>query len=286
MQARAELHAHTVYSDGVLSPENLVAEADRAALAALAVTDHDIVGGVAPARAAARGLDLEIIAGIEFSTNLGDREIHMLGLFVDEADAELLECAHQSRHFRYQRAGEIVGLLNDLGIDLEFAAVEAAADGGSIGRPHIARALVEQGAAATLDEAFRRFIGIGRPAFVPKPTVGAEEVIRVVHRAGGVAILAHPASSRVRQEEIHALAELGLDGFEVTHPKHTSSVRKKLGRLIDEMGLLPSGGSDFHGPGAGTTKLGEHAVPIEWLEALRNAAMEHRADRLSTKEKA
>ena len=210
----------------------------------------------------------------------------MLGLFVDEADDELLACARQSRRFRYQRAGEIVVLLNDLGIDLELAAVEAAADGGSIGRPHIARALVERGAAATLDEAFRRFIGIGRPAFVPKPTVGAEEVIRVVHRAGGVAILAHPASSRVRQEEIHALAELGLDGFEVTHPKHSSSVRKKLGRLIEEMGLLPSGGSDFHGPGAGTTRLGEHAVPIEWLEALRKAAMEHRTDRLSTEEKA
>ncbi len=284
MQARAELHTHTIYSDGVLTPEELVAEADRVALAALAVTDHDIVVGVTPARAAARDLDLEIVAGIEFSTNLGDREIHMLGLFVDEADDGLIKCARQSRRFRHQRAGEIVDRLNDLGVGVELAAVEAAAGDGSIGRPHIARVLVEQGAVATLDEAFRRFIGIGRPAFVPKPTVGAKEVIRVVHRAGGVAILAHPASSRIRREEIHELVGLGLDGFEVIHPKHTSSVRKKLGRLIEEMGLLPSGGSDFHGPGAGTTELGEHAVPIEWLEALRSAAMEHRAHRLSTKE--
>ncbi len=286
MQARAELHAHTIHSDGVLTPEELVAEAERVALAALAVTDHDIVGGVAPARAAARGLDLEIVAGIEFSTNLGDHEIHMLGLFIDETDDGLLECARQSRRFRHQRAGEIVGRLNDLGVGVEFSAVEAAAGNGSIGRPHIARALVEHGAAATLDEAFRRFIGIGRPAFVPKPTVGAKEVIRVVHRAGGVAILAHPASSRVRREEIHDLVGLGLDGFEVRHPKHTSSTRKKLGSLIEEMGLLPSGGSDFHGPGVGTTELGEHAVPVEWLEALRKAAAEHRAQGLSTEETA
>ena len=270
----------------MLTPEELVAEADRVALAVLAVTDHDIVSGVAPARAAARGLDLEIVAGIEFSTNLGDHEIHMLGLFIDEADDGLLECAHQSRRFRHQRAGEIVGRLNDLGVGVKLAAVEAAAGGGSIGRPHIARVLVEHGAAATLDEAFRRFIGIGRPAFIPKLTVGVEQVIRVVHRAGGVAILAHPASSRVRREEIHDLVGLGLDGFEVRHPKHTPSVRKKLGRLIEEMGLLPSGGSDFHGPGVGTTKLGEHAVPVEWLEALRGGAAEHRAHELSTEETA
>ena len=132
---------------------------------------------------------------------------------------------------------EIIERLNSIGIDVEFTAVESAAGHGSIGRPHIARALVEHGAAATINEAFHRFIGVGKPAFVPKLTVGAEEVINVVHRAGGVAILAHPGSSRVRPDEIRTLAEFGLDGFELTHPMHTSNTRKKLKKLIEDMGL-------------------------------------------------
>ena len=282
---KAELHAHTTYSDGVLSPSDLVAEAERAGLTALAITDHDIVSGVAPARASALDLDLEIVAGVEFSTNLENHEIHMLGLFVDDANDELIKCTDQSRRFRRQRAIEIVERLNSLGIDVEFTAVESAAGCGSIGRPHIAKAIVEADEKTdNVNEAFRRFIGIGRPAFVPKLTVGAEEVISVVHRAGGVAILAHPASSRVQPDQIGALAELGLDGFELVHPTYTSNARKKFKRLIDDMGLLPSGGSDFHGPPVGTTRLGEYAVSLQWLEALREAATSHRANIHSTEE--
>ena len=282
---KAELHAHTTYSDGVLSPSDLVAEAERADLTALAITDHDIVSGVAPARASALDLDLEIVAGVEFSTNLENHEIHMLGLFVDDANDELIKCTDQSRRFRRQRAIEIVERLNSLGIDVEFTAVESAAGCGSIGRPHIAKAIVEADEKTdNVNEAFRRFIGIGRPAFVPKLTVGAEEVISVVHRAGGVAILAHPASSRVQPDQIGALAELGLDGFELVHPTYTSNARKKFKRLIDDMGLLPSGGSDFHGPPVGTSRLGEYAVSLQWLEALREAATSHRANIHSTEE--
>lgn len=282
---KAELHAHTTYSDGVLSPSDLVAEAERADLTALAITDHDIVSGVAPARASALDLDLEIVAGVEFSTNLENHEIHMLGLFVDDANDELIKCTDQARRFRRQRAVEIVERLNSLGIDVEFTAVESAAGCGSIGRPHIAKAIVEADEKTdNVNEAFRRFIGIGRPAFVPKLTVGAEEVISVVHRAGGVAILAHPASSRVQPDQIGALAELGLDGFELVHPTYTSNARKKFKRLIDDMGLLPSGGSDFHGPPVGTTRLGEYAVSLQWLEALREAATSHRANTHSTEE--
>ena len=282
---KAELHAHTTYSDGVLSPSDLVAEAERADLTALAITDHDIVSGVAPARASALDLDLEIVAGVEFSTNLENHEIHMLGLFVDDANDELIKCTDQARRFRRERAVEIVERLNSLGIDVEFTAVESAAGCGSIGRPHIAKAIVEADEKTdNVNEAFRRFIGIGRPAFVPKLTVGAEEVISVVHRAGGVAILAHPASSRVQPDQIGALAELGLDGFELVHPTYTSNARKKFKRLIDDMGLLPSGGSDFHGPPVGTTRLGEYAVSLQWLEALREAATSHRANTHSTEE--
>ncbi len=274
----------------MLSPSDLVAEAERAGLNALAITDHDIVSGVAPARASALDLDLEIIAGVEFSTNLDEgHEIHMLGLFVDDANDELIKCTDQARRFRRQRAKEIVERLNSKGIDVEFTAVESAAGYGSIGRPHIAEAIVEADEKTdNVNEAFRKWIGIGGPAFVPKETVGAEEVISVVHRAGGVAILAHPGSYRWSwrrcRDGIRTLAELGLDGFELVHPSYTSNARKKFKRLIDEMGLLPSGGSDFHGPPVGTTRLGEYAVSLQWLEALREAAASRRANIHSTEE--
>ncbi|MGD8328152.1 MAG: PHP domain-containing protein [Acidobacteriota bacterium] len=273
---KAELHAHTTFSDGTLRPEQLVDEAVRAGLAALAITDHDIVEGVAPARAAAAAHDLEIVPGVEFSSNFEEREMHILGLFIDDENAQLVASTHRSRAFRRERAGDIVERLNDLGVAVDLCDVEAASSRGAIGRPHIAQAIVEHGATRTVDEAFHRFIGVGRPAFVPKPTLHAAEVIAVVHSAGGVAILAHPASSRVHPDQIRALAELGLDGFEIQHPKHSSSTRKKLSRLIDDTGLLPSGGSDFHGPGAGRTKLGEHAVSLAWMEALRAAARQRR----------
>jgi predicted metal-dependent phosphoesterase TrpH len=144
--------------------------------------------------------------------------------------------------------------------------------------------LVHHGAAKSADEAFRRFIGVGKPAFVPKPTLDADEVIGVVHGAGGVAILAHPASSRVGEEQIRELAALGLDGFEIQHPKHNPSARRKLAALIDTLGLLPSGGSDFHGPGSGRTKLGAHAVPLRTMEALREASLTYHHPQGSTKE--
>ncbi len=255
----------------MLTPEELVAEANRVGLATLAVTDHDTVEGVPFARAAAACTSLELIPGVEFSTNLDDHEIHVLGLFVDVDHDELVAATRRSRRFRRQRATEIVERLNQLGLGVDFANVEAAAGDGSIGRPHIAEAIVHHGGSRTVDEAFRRFIGVGRPAFTPKPTLDAAEVIGVVHRAGGIAILAHPASSRVGEERIRALMDLGLDGFEVDHPKHSRAARQKLKRLADDTGLLPSSGSDFHGPGSGRTDLGSHAVPDDWLQAMRDA---------------
>lgn len=235
-----------------------------------------MVGGIAPAREAARDFALEVIPGVEFSTHLDGHEIHVLGLFIDDADAELVASTVQSRNFRRERAQDIIERLNGLGVEVTFGDVEAEACDGAMGRPHIAHALVRRGAVDNLDEAFRRYIGVGRPAFVRKPTLAVDEVIPVVHRAGGVAILAHPASSRVDDDEIRALAALGIDGFEVEHPKHGSSARRRLRALIEELRLLPSGGSDFHGPGAGPTKLGAHAVPVERMEALRAAARTYR----------
>ena len=208
----------------------------------------------------------------------------MLGLFVDDENERLIAATRDSRGFRKTRAEAIVERLSGFGVHLDFAHVEAAAAGGSLGRPHIAQVLVDTNAAKTLDEAFRRYIGVGRPAFVPKPTLSSGDVIDVVHAAGGVAILAHPASSRVDDETIGRLADQGLDGFEVRHPKHTAATERRLRALIEKTGLLPSGGSDFHGPRRGRTALGAKAVSLDWLEALRKAAAAHRNAAVSAKD--
>lgn len=274
--ARAELHSHTDRSDGSLSPEELVAAARETGLVALAVTDHDTMAGVAPARQAAADTSLELIAGIEISSHIDDKEVHILGLFVDEGSRALRRVAARNRDHRRTRGRAIVGRLADEGVELDADALEARAQGGSLGRPHIAAALVEAGHVESFDEAFRRYLGIGRPAFVAKETVPAVEAIEAVHRAGGVAILAHPASSRVPEDKIALLAGAGLDGCEISHPKHSRRQQNELRLLASRLGLLPTSGSDFHGPGRGDTPLGAHAAPLEWLEALRDRAHRYR----------
>lgn len=277
--ARAELHSHTTYSDGMLSPAELVRAAQRLGLVALAVTDHDTVAGVAPARRAATRASLELIAGIEFSSNQEGKEVHVLGLFIDETETTLAEAVERSSAYRRQRGRHIVERLDDLGVQVDPGSVDRIAGDGSVGRPHIARALVEAGHTGSVEEAFRRYIGIGRPAYVPKPTLPASEVVDVIHTAGGVALLAHPGSSRVSDEMIVALVETGLDGFEIYHPKHGKDQQARLEALCRRLEVLPSGGSDFHGPGAGHTRLGEHAVPLAWVEGLRERAATYARER-------
>jgi predicted metal-dependent phosphoesterase TrpH len=271
----AELHSHSNHSDGTFSPEEVVEIAHSTGLAALALTDHDTVSGVAAARGKAEQLGIELIPGVEFSSHVGKKEVHVLGLFIDADLPDLLSACEQARHLRRRRAKVIVGKLRELRLDLGFDDVESAAAGASMGRPHIAAALVDIGAVPNLDSAFHRYIGNGGPAFVPKPTLTAGEVIDVIHRAGGVAILAHPASSRVNERTILGLAAIGLDGFEIKHPKHRPGQRRRLSKLSERSGLLPAGGSDFHGPGSGRTPMGTCAVPLEWMESLRDRASEH-----------
>ena len=271
----AELHSHSDHSDGSFSPEKVVEIAHSAGLAALALTDHDTVSGIAAARGKATQVGLEFIAGVEFSSHVGKKEIHILGLFIDDSRPELIAATEQARLFRRDRAQLIVGKLRQLRLGVDFADVESAAGAASMGRPHIAAALVEVGAVSHVDSAFQKYIGNGGPAFVPKPTLSAAEVIETIHGAGGVAVLAHPGSSRVGEQTILDLADIGLDGFEVLHPKHRQAQQKRLRRLIDSSGMLPSGGSDFHGPGGGRTPMGACAAPLEWMEALRQRADEH-----------
>jgi len=261
--AYVDLHTHSTASDGARSPTDVVAAAHQAGLAAVALTDHDTVAGIAEAQAAAAELGLRLVAGVELSAVEGDTETHVLGLHlsrVSEIEAGLIAL----REMRRQRAVRIVQRLNDLGVRISFESVVEQAAGGAIGRPHVARALVQEGWATDLRDAFDRYLGNGRPAFVAKDRLTMIDAVAMIHRAGGIAVMAHPGhtGSRTRLE---SLAAHGMDGVEVLHPSHSAEDVARLRALTEHLGLVPSGGSDWHGSEDGPRTLGSMHVPQGWL---------------------
>ena len=272
-----DLHAHSTASDGSATPEAAVELAARAGLAAFALTDHDSLAGIAPARAVGERLGVRIVAGVELSVVDGEREVHLLGLHIRDATALEARLA-TVRLARHTRAEAIVGRLNGLGVPLSLDAVLTESAGGAIGRPHIARALIAGGWVHDLREAFDRYLGAGRPANVEKARVTFADGVALIHEFGGLAVIAHPGSEGTR-ERLTDLAARGLDGVEVLHPGHAPADVQRLRALADELDLLPSGGSDWHGAAAGMRVLGAMQVPLAWLErhdqrlATRHAAL-------------
>ena len=262
-----DLHMHSTASDGSATPTELVAAAVSAGLSTIALTDHDTIDGVAEARQAAVGHDVEVIAGVELSAYEDERETHLLGLHLTRIE-RIADALASFRHSRRLRAEQIVSVLNGLGVPVTLEAVLAEADGGAIGRPHIARALIAGGWARDSRDAFDRYLGFRKPAFVPKLTLGLREAIELVHAGGGIAVLAHPGPAGVRQW-LETLAALGLDGVEVRHPGHSAEDIARLGALADHLDLVPSGGSDWHGAMSGTRVLNVMRVPEEWLQRQR-----------------
>ena len=288
---RIDLHAHTVVSDGTLTPTQLVELAAREGLAALAITDHDHVGGVEEARQAGERLGVEVVAGIELSVAHPAGEFHLLGYLLDPEDATLLRALAGLREARAGRAAAIVERLRALGVEVALEDVTREAEaggggrGGAIGRPHVARALMRKGVVGSMKEAFDLYLADGRPAAVPKRKLDAREALALVHGAGGVAVLAHPVTvepPQAREALVRELAALGLDGVEVMHSKHGAAEREAFGRLARELELVETGGSDFHGENKpdvrlGSGKDGNVAVEASVLEALRTRARARRA---------
>jgi predicted metal-dependent phosphoesterase TrpH len=233
-------------------------------LAALALTDHDTVDGLAEAREAGRAIGLRVISGVELSAVEADVETHVLGLHLRDLD-RLESRLAELRLMRRSRAERIVRRLQELGVRISFEDVLSAAAGGAIGRPHVAKALVNEGWATDLRDAFDRYLGNGRPAFIAKDHLPMKNAIEMIHETGGLAILAHPGQSGTRQR-IEALAGEGLDGVEVRHPSHSAEDMARLGALVEHLRLVPSGGSDWHGNTDGSRVLGMMQVPAEWLE--------------------
>lgn len=261
--ARVDLHAHTTASDGAVGPAAAVEAAHAAGLAALAITDHDTLAGIPEAARRASELGLRLVAGVELSVHQGDGEVHLLGLHIRDVE-RLQDELERFRALRADRARAIVTRLQALGVPVAMDRVLAIAGGGAIGRPHIARALMEGGWVHDRREAFDRYLGTGRPAYVEKERLEVAAGVALIHDAGGIAVLAHPGPEG-RRERLESLAALGLDGVEVRHPSHNAEDVKRLGALAEYLALVPSGGSDWHGAMAGGRVLGAMQVPAEWL---------------------
>jgi hypothetical protein len=269
----ADLHLHSLHSDGEWAPAELVEAAFRAGLAAVALTDHDTVGGLPEMQAEGAASGIEVVTGVEISTWL-EGDLHLLGYGFDPADAALARTLAWAREGRLERARRMTGRLAELGVPVGWELVLAEAGGSAIGRPHVARALVAAGHAASTREAFDRWLGDGKPACIEKVRLPPEEAISLLHRAGGVAVAAHPAVAGVG-ERLDALVAAGLDGVEVVHTLHGADEVREFGRYADERGLVKTGGSDFHGPRGGAT-VGAASIPDGWMDALRERIAERR----------
>jgi len=271
-----DLHTHTLYSDGTLTPEELIRSAKAVGLSAIAVTDHDITDGIDAAQTEAKKHGMEVIPGIELSAsapgkNGREEEMHILGYFLDYNDAGLQKKLAEFREARRGRFEKIIEKLAEIGVRLDVSKIKAGADGHALGRPHIARALVEGGHVSSVEEAFERYLRDGARAAVPKMKLTPGECLRMIKDAGGISSIAHPRFGAPKDKEgWEALAREGLDGIEVYHSQHTSSEIKKYEKIAKDLGLLVTGGSDFHAFQNGAKgQLGDVRLPMNHLDALR-----------------
>lgn len=270
-----DLHLHTTASDGTLAPDALVARARAAGLTTISVTDHDTTAALAEARASAAARGLAFVPGIEVTAVETGRDVHVLGYFIDPDSATLAAFLRAQRADRLRRVREMCDRLRALGCPIDGDALLAGASaqtGRAIGRPAIADALVAAGHARTRDDAFDRLLGHGRPAFVPRAGVGAAEVVRLIHGAGGIASLAHPGLLGM-DAIVPALAAAGLDALEARHSDHPPEMEAHYRALAARHGLAVSGGSDFHGDFVhGDVTLGSVTLPAADFAALKARA--------------
>jgi 3',5'-nucleoside bisphosphate phosphatase len=267
-----DLHTHTTASDGQQTPSEVVALAKQAGLKILAITDHDTTEGIEEAQAVAKQ-SLMVIPGVELSAEDDAGDVHTLGYFIDIHNAHFQSELKRFRAGRHFRGHEIVEKLAEMNMPLAWERIEAQAKGGAIGRPHIARAMVEAGYVKSTQEAFDLYISNDGPAYVPRTRLSPEEAIAMIHSAGGVAVLAHPGLLADYHAMIERLVPAGLDGVEVVYPKHNVETETSLRIQAQNHGLIMTGGSDFHGLTAvGKAMIGSVNPPEEAVNALRERA--------------
>ncbi len=245
-----DLHIHSLFSDGQCTIEQLVEKAFKKNLRAISITDHDTIEAYPHAQRIGKQLGIEVITGVEFSSQVYNTDVHILGYGFDTDDTRLIAMLKTIRKARIARAKEIIARLNNLGMDIRFETVLSISGQGAVGRPHIAHALIKEELVSCFRDAFENYLGLNCPGYVPKKTLSPAEIIDLIHRAGGLAVLAHPGITQI-DEYIPQLIEFGLDGVEVLHPEHTAKDAKRYFEAARKYGLLYTGGSDFHLTGYG-----------------------------------
>ena len=252
MNKFVDLHIHTTASDGLFTPREVVGMAVRKGIAAIAITDHDTVDGNADAYAEGLMRGVEVVPGVEISCNFTPTNVHILGLFIDPVEENLANALAEVREYRSRRNPQILAKLAELGMEISLEEVAAKAEGKSIGRPHIAQVMVEKGYVADFPQAFEKYLANGKPAYISRRRISAEEGISLIQGAGGLAFLAHPGllalAPRILEGMIYKLARAGLDGIEVYYSDHLPTDTISLKHIADDFDLLASGGTDFHGP--------------------------------------
>jgi len=273
-----DLHTHSTASDGVYSPGELLHHARDAGLRVLALTDHDSTNGIEEATQAARTLGIEFIPGVEINTDGSGSEVHILGYFLEYLRPEFQNVLQVLRDARVRRGERMVERLNEQGIHITWERVRQIAH-GAVGRPHIAQALLEAGYVQSIPEAFEKYICTGCPAYVPRYKLTVEDAIHLIASANGLPVMAHPAellSSGTLHNWLPVLCETGMVGLETYYGQYSAEVEHELKALAGEYRLIPTGGSDFHGPGIHATPLGGRYVPYESVERLKEAAAARR----------
>ncbi|MGF7057099.1 PHP domain-containing protein [Brassicibacter mesophilus] len=269
---KVDLHIHTTASDGLLHPYEVVDWANKKNIEIIAITDHDTTDGIKRAINRAKSYDIIVIPGIEFSCDFNGEEIHILGYYIDYESEILNRVTSRLKESRLIRGEKIVNKLINMGLKITVQDVKSLAGKGAVGRPHIARALINKGYADSIEEAFSKYIGRNRPAYVDRLKLSVKECIELIHSVGGVAVLAHPGlieSDKIISEVI----KYEIDGIEVVHSKHSRDTMNELASLADCLGLIKTGGSDCHGTLIDNKPmLGDFYIDIEQFELLRDKA--------------
>lgn len=269
---KADLHIHTTASDGLLSPEEVVMWANRKRLKAIAITDHDTVNGIDSAFAAGKRYNVEIVPGIELSTIHGEEEIHILGYCINYKEQWFIDMLEKIHSSRFERAANMIAKLNNLGIDITLDEVIKTAEDGILGRPHIARVMMEKGYISSIKEAFKTYIGKGCPAYVERYKLSSSEAIDIIEKLDGVSVLAHPGLIR-NKKHISEVIDLGIKGIEVYHSKHDENTTREVLSIANSRDLLITGGSDCHGMTVNNEPiLGNFSIDYKCVERLKAVA--------------
>ena len=268
MTLKTDLHTHTYHSDGFYAPENLVTKAHKRGIEVLSITDHDSMNGISEAIEIAKKFGIEIVPGVEISSDIRDTEVHILGYFVDPNNKELEHYLNFFREERHKRALRIVKKLNILGLNITIDDVLVFAKNSAIGRPHIAQALLAKGQVKSFFEAFYKYIGNHAPAYERKVHLSPQSAFKIINDAGGLSFIAHPGD--IPEILIKELIDAGVDGIEVIHPSHSPAQVKFYRGIVNQYFLLESGGSDFHGgKREDDENLGKFCTTSKVVEAMK-----------------